>query len=107
MVRPFQIVLLIHLHVFHADPALVGTAPAVLGLQNLDLVALDVAAQGIGILVSALADVQGVCGNSAGLAGSCGGITGSGIVHLHILGVDPALIGAAPAVLGLQNGNLV
>ena len=106
--------------VVQADPTLIGAAPAVAGLQNGDPVAVGVGTLLRGIRRSAFTDVQlGSGDNALGAAGGCGvvcgriaGVAGIGIcagiaAEAYVVQADPALIGTAPAVAGLQNCNPV
>ena len=116
--------------ILHADPALVGTTPAVLGLQNHNGIALFVGAHLVIAGTGALADVQlfrrhGTLGAGSGGAGvlrlgcrrgggfrlggldGIGGLGGSFAVQCDVVHFDPAVFNASPGHIahnsGLQN----
>ena len=83
----------VHVHVSHADPTLIGLAPAVADFQDLNLVTLDIAANLLGGVGAGLADVQSISADNTGAGSACG----EGAVHLDISHADPALAGVTTA----------
>ncbi len=109
-----------------ADPALAGASPVAALLQDLHPVAVGVTAQTVTVLAGGAADVQllggdnapqlhggaavagDIGGTAAGVSGVAGIVCGVvGAAGVDVVHLDPALVGAAPAILGFQNGDHV
>mgnify|MGYP000924304333 CR=1 FL=1 len=92
--------------IVQADPAVLGAAPGGVAnldlLQNVDAGQVAIALHGVVFGARAAADVQGGAGDQA-----LGGLGAGGAVLVDVVQADPALIGAAPAVAGFQDGNPV
>ena len=95
-------------HIFHADPALIGAAPAIAGFQNGDAVTKGVGADLIAIDAGGGADIQGVGIDGAHLGvGGSGAGTGTGdgvdgVVTGRLRGAGGGLIG-----IGVCRGGIV